>query len=174
MQRNAEVGLFTKPSQLAEIIIRLEFLDDNSNKIWTIFALDMKIVGKENRGWFYLGLKNSGNVWGLLRGDKEISGARFTIIYRGLQESLNKVVKQNEANLMRLYRKKTNKRIEMTIGDNSLGFDLDEVLSVESFMRGIGLASMKEMTEVSGGSVDIQSVKGTGSTIRASWPDKGI
>jgi hypothetical protein len=55
MQRNAEVGLFTKPSQLAKIIIRPESLDDNSNQIWTIFAPDMKIVGKENRGCFYWG-----------------------------------------------------------------------------------------------------------------------
>ena len=121
-----------------------------------------------------MGLKNSGNVWGLLRGDKEISETRFTIIYRVLPASLNKVNKHSKADLVCLSLMKMNKRIEMTIGDNSLGFDLDEVLSVESFMRGIGLASMKEMTEVSGGSVDIQSVKGTGSTIRASWPDKGI
>ena len=82
-----------------------------------------------------MGLKNSGNVWGLLRGDKEISGTRFTTIYRVLQESLNKVVKQNEANLMRLSLIKMNKRIEMTIEDNGLGFDLDKILPGENSRR---------------------------------------
>ena len=97
-----------------------------------------------------------------------------TVIYRVLQEGLNNVAKHSEADLVLLSLRKRNKRIEMAIEDNGLGFDLDEVLSVENSRRGLGLASMKERTELSGGSFAIHSVKGTGSTIRASWPDKGI
>jgi len=58
----------------------------------------------------------------------------------------------------------------MAIEDNGLGFDLDNVLSVESPKRGLGLASMKERTELSGGSFSIESKKGAGTTVRASWP----
>ncbi len=106
--------------------------------------------------------------------EDEVPDALKTVIYRVLQEGLNNVAKHSEADLVHLFLRKTNKTIEMAIEDNGLGFDLDEVLSVENSRRGLGLASMKERTELSGGSFTIHSVKGTGSTIRASWPDKGI
>jgi PAS domain S-box-containing protein len=106
--------------------------------------------------------------------EDEVPDALKTVIYRVLQEGLNNVAKHSEADLVRLSLRKTNKTIEMAIEDNGLGFDLDEVLSVENSRRGLGLASMKERAELSGGSFAIQSIKGTGSTIRASWPDKGI
>jgi len=106
--------------------------------------------------------------------EDDVPDALKTVIYRVLQEGLNNVAKHSEADLVRLSLRKMNKRIEMAIEDNGLGFDLDEVLSVENSRRGLGLASMKERAELSGGSFTIQSVKGTGSTIRASWPDKGI
>jgi PAS domain S-box-containing protein len=106
--------------------------------------------------------------------EDEVPDSLKTVIYRVLQEGLNNVAKHSEADLVRLSLSKTNKNIEMAIEDNGLGFDLDEVFSVENSRRGLGLASMKERTELSGGSFTIHSVKGTGSTIRASWPDEGI
>jgi len=106
--------------------------------------------------------------------EDEVPDVLKTVIYRVLQEGLNNVAKHSEADLVRLSLRKTNKTIEMAIEDNGLGFDLDEEFSVENSRRGLGLASMKERTELSGGSFSIHSVKGTGSTIRASWPDKEI
>jgi signal transduction histidine kinase len=51
-----------------------------------------------------------------------------------------------------------------------MGFDLEEILSPERSKRGLGLSSMRERTELSGGAFTIESTPGKGTTIRASWP----
>jgi signal transduction histidine kinase len=50
-----------------------------------------------------------------------------------------------------------------------VGFDVREALTVEAVRRGLGLSSMKERSELSGGSFDIESAKGAGTIIRAIW-----
>jgi len=95
-----------------------------------------------------------------------------TIIYRVLQEALNNVVKHSKADRVRLSLRKGDGTVELAIEDNGQGFDVEDVLSVESSKRGIGVSSMKERTELSGGSFAIESVKGTGTTIRSSWPKR--
>jgi len=60
--------------------------------------------------------------------------------------------------------------IELSIEDNGRGFDLRETLSREGGGRGFGLTSMRERTELSGGSFSVESVKRKGTQIRASWP----
>ena len=48
--------------------------------------------------------------------------------------------------------------------DNGQGFDLEDI------PKGVGLESMRERVEISGGIFKIESVRGVGTTIRASWP----
>ena len=91
-------------------------------------------------------------------------------IYRVLQEAFNNVTKHSEADLVRLSLRKTEATIALAVEDNGLGFNPEDVLSVESSRRGIGLASMRERTELSGGSFSIESTEGKGTIIQASWP----
>ena len=91
-------------------------------------------------------------------------------IYRVLQEAFNNVTKHSEADLVRLSLRKTEATIALAVEDNGLGFNPEDVLSMESSRRGIGLASMRERTELSGGSFSIESTEGKGTIIRASWP----
>jgi signal transduction histidine kinase len=88
-----------------------------------------------------------------------------TVIYRMLQEAMNNIAKHSKANLVSisLMRRKDD-RTELVIEDNGIGFDM------ESVKKGLGLGSMRERAELSGGSFDIESVKGRGTVIRASWP----
>jgi signal transduction histidine kinase len=60
--------------------------------------------------------------------------------------------------------------LDLTIKDNGEGFDVVSILSRESGVRGLGLTSMKERTEFSGGAFSIRSKIGKGTAIRASWP----
>ena len=92
------------------------------------------------------------------------------VIYRVMQEALNNIAKHSEADLVHLTLKKTGDTIELAIKDNSRGFDLEDTLARETSRRGLGLASMKERTEYSGGSFSVESLSGTGTTVRASWP----
>ena len=92
------------------------------------------------------------------------------MIYRLTQEALNNIAKHSQADLVRLSLKKEGAQIELVIKDNGMGFDLEEILSSERSKRGLGLSSMRERTELSGGKFMIESTPGKGTTIRASWP----
>lgn len=71
---------------------------------------------------------------------------------------------------MRLCLYKEEGRIEMVIQDNGKGFDVQEGRSSNHSGRGVGLASMRERTELSGGSFFLESTRGKGTLIRATWP----
>jgi signal transduction histidine kinase len=87
------------------------------------------------------------------------------VIYRILQEAMNNIAKHSKANLVSIsLMRKMDDRIELVIEDNGIGFDM------ESAKKGLGLGSMRERAELSGGSFDIESVKGKGTVICASWP----
>ena len=101
--------------------------------------------------------------------EDEVPDPLKTIIYRVLQEAFNNIAKHSKADLVRLSLRKTDGMIALAAEDNGLGFNLEDVLSVESSKRGLGLASMKERTELSGGSFSIVSTRGKGTIIRATW-----
>ncbi len=94
-----------------------------------------------------------------------------TTIYRIAQEALNNVAKHSRADFIHLCLRKTD-RIELLIRDNGGGFDLSEKLSLDGSKRGVGLSSMKERAELSGGRFSIESAIGKGTFIQASWPLK--
>jgi PAS domain S-box-containing protein len=93
-----------------------------------------------------------------------------TVIFRVMQEALNNIAKHSKADLIRLSLIKTEGKIELIIEDNGMGFDLEGLISMESSKRGFGLSSMRERTELSGGSLVIESTSGKGTVIRAQWP----
>jgi signal transduction histidine kinase len=93
-----------------------------------------------------------------------------TVIYRIMQEALNNISKHSKANLVHLTLQKEKDKIEFIIQDHGQGFDLNDVFSLKSSERGLGLAGMRERTLLSDGSFSIESTQGIGTTIRASWP----
>jgi PAS domain S-box-containing protein len=93
-----------------------------------------------------------------------------TVIYRVLQEAMHNVAKHSNADFVSISLKRAGERIEFLVRDNGQGFDPKEALSNESSRRGLGLSSMRERTELSSGHLTIESTKGGGTTIRASWP----
>ena len=102
--------------------------------------------------------------------ENDISNPVKTVIYRLLQEALNNISKHSKTTLVNLTLQKSDGAIEFIIQDQGQGFELDAVLSLKSYEKGLGLSGMKERTHLSGGSFWIESTKGMGTTIRASWP----
>jgi len=102
--------------------------------------------------------------------EDEVPDTLKTVIFRIVQEAMNNVAKYSRADLLSLSLNGEGKRIELAIADNGGGFDVKEILTQESVRRGLGLESMRERTELSGGSFMIESAKGQGTVIRASWP----
>ena len=102
--------------------------------------------------------------------ENEIPDRLKTVIYRVLQEALNNVAKHSAASCVQVSLKNTNSGIRLVVADNGAGFDLDRVLSLNSQQRGIGLASMRERAELTGGDFHIDSAPGRGTQIRICWP----
>jgi signal transduction histidine kinase len=101
--------------------------------------------------------------------ETEVPGHLKIVIYRVLQEALNNVVKHSGADRVTISLDKKNNTMQLVIEDNGCGFDLDEVLSVDSSGRGFGLASMRERIDLSGGQLFIETGRGKGTAIRGSW-----
>ena len=102
--------------------------------------------------------------------ERDIPNSLKIVIFRVTQEGMNNIAKHSKADLVHLSLRKMDGRIELVLEDNGQGFDLKKVLGSESTKRGLGLTSMRERTELSGGSFAIESAEGKGTTIRASWP----
>jgi signal transduction histidine kinase len=102
--------------------------------------------------------------------EDEVAAPLKTVIYRIFQEALNNIAKHSKADHVHLSLRKTDGMVELIIRDNGQGFVLEEAQSVVSSRRGLGLTSMRERAELSGGSLKIESVKGAGTVICAKWP----
>ncbi len=102
--------------------------------------------------------------------EQEVPRSLKTVIYRVLQEALNNVAKHSKASVALLSLRKFKKSIQLVIRDTGQGFDLEEAYSRKGADRGLGLDRMREKTHLSGGSFRIESSRGTGTAIRATWP----
>jgi PAS domain S-box-containing protein len=96
--------------------------------------------------------------------EEEVPDFLKTVIFRISQEAMNNIAKHSKASLVDLSLQKVGERVELTIQDNGHGFQNQEIA------KGLGLSTMRERTELSGGTFAIQSIAGKGTIIRASWP----
>jgi PAS domain S-box-containing protein len=101
--------------------------------------------------------------------EKDVPDILKTVIYRICQEAFNNIAKHSKAKVARLSLRKSD-QIELVIEDDGQGFNLEKMLSTENDNRGLGLTSMRERTELSRGLFAIQSIHGSGTAIRVSWP----
>jgi signal transduction histidine kinase len=102
--------------------------------------------------------------------DENLTPELNTIIYRIIQEALTNAAKHSGATIVNLFLVEDENIIELTVEDNGTGFDLLQVLRSDDPSRGFGLASMRELVEISGGQFAIESTVGKGTYIRATWP----
>lgn len=101
--------------------------------------------------------------------ENEVSESLKIVIYRLIQEALNNISKHSEAENVELSLSRKSGALVLSIRDDGTGFDLREILSEDSSHTKLGLQSMKERAEISGGSFTIVSSKGKGTIIRVVW-----
>ena len=106
--------------------------------------------------------------------ETEAPDALKTNIFRVLQEAMNNIAKHSKADHVHVVLGKKDNAIELVITDNGCGCDLRSAAKLEDTETGFGITSMKERTELSGGSFSIESKKGAGTAVRATWPGKGL
>jgi signal transduction histidine kinase len=102
--------------------------------------------------------------------EEEIPTGLKIVVFRVIQEAMNNIAKHSKADLVRLVLGKLDGKMELVIQDNGQGFNLGKMRSLEVTKKGLGLTSMRERIELSGGSFSITSVEGKGTIVRGSWP----
>jgi PAS domain S-box-containing protein len=91
------------------------------------------------------------------------------VIFRIMQEAMNNSAKYSQADQIIVRLLKRDDVIEMAVEDNGRGFEPDEAASRQGSQKGLGLISMRERAEFSGGSFNIESGPEKGTLIKASW-----
>lgn len=102
--------------------------------------------------------------------EMDIPDSLKIIIFRVIQEAMNNIAKHSKADRVKMLLRKPEGRLEVVLQDNGQGFDLEKTLARGGLERGLGLSSMRERVELSGGSFHIESTGGKGTLVRASWP----
>lgn len=91
-------------------------------------------------------------------------------IYRIVQESLSNIAKHSKANLVNVTIKIRSGLLLTMIKDNGQGFDFNEVQGSLSLAQKFGILGMSERAELIGGTINIESKRGYGTTVKISIP----
>jgi len=102
-------------------------------------------------------------------GEEDIPDSLKIVVFRLVQEAFHNIAKHSGAEKVTLGLEKTAERIKLTVEDNGRGFPMEDLLHPESPMKGLGLTSMRERTELSGGRFTLRSTVGEGTTVQAEW-----
>ncbi|HNR13132.1 MAG TPA: PAS domain S-box protein [Thermodesulfobacteriota bacterium] len=106
--------------------------------------------------------------------EAELADSLKLVIFRIAQEALNNVGKHSGARVVQIVLKEHRGTITLHVDDDGLGFDVGDAQTIKEFGQGLGLSSMRERVEYSGGQLSIQSAPGQGTRIKARWPKQAL
>ncbi|MFH1137431.1 MAG: PAS domain S-box protein [Pseudomonadota bacterium] len=101
--------------------------------------------------------------------EEEVPDSLKIVIYRIIQEALHNAAKHSQAREVLIRLEKKDSRLELTIRDDGVGFDLEQIRDADPDRRGVGLTSMRERAEFSGGEFSLAASPGRGVQVQAAW-----
>jgi PAS domain S-box-containing protein len=105
--------------------------------------------------------------------EEEIAVPVKTAIYRIVQEAFNNVVSHSGARNVLLSLRRAGGAIELRVQDDGAGFQPGEFVPADDGGRGLGLASMRERAELTGGRFALHAAAGAGTSLTVHWPIYG-
>jgi signal transduction histidine kinase len=96
--------------------------------------------------------------------DSRLSSEVETVIYRSVQEALTNVIKHADAHAVSVLLERSNDQLRVIIDDDGTGFDVDDQVHGTGAPH-LGLSGMRERLTLVGGSMAIESVPGSGTTL---------
>ena len=93
-----------------------------------------------------------------------------TALYRILQEALTNVARHAEAKRVSVILERTDVGVMVIVEDQGRGFDVKTLSSGADMRQHLGVLGMQERIEAVGGTLEIESVIGTGTTVFARVP----
>lgn len=100
-----------------------------------------------------------------------LAPAQEACLYRIAKESVSNVVKHSGAGEFEVVLEFSEDSVAVSVRDNGSGFDVEEVMAGGS--DGIGLRGIADRVDRDGGRLEIESVPGTGTLLRATLPVGG-
>jgi signal transduction histidine kinase len=91
-----------------------------------------------------------------------------TVIYRVTQEALTNIAKHAGASHVSVLLELRTDQVSLIIEDNGVGFDVEQ--SIGQQPKGVGLIGMRERVTLVGGTVEIESTTGNGTTVAIRIP----
>ena len=86
------------------------------------------------------------------------------VLYRVLQEAITNVAKHAQATRVDVVVRSLSREVAMIVEDDGIGFDWS-VSKLENGVRGLGLLGVRERLALVGGTVEIESTPGSGTTL---------
>jgi signal transduction histidine kinase len=102
----------------------------------------------------------------LSRQDSKVEAAIFAIV----QEAVANAIKHAKSSQIEVHLKETPAGIYVTIADNGIGFDVEQVMNSYGQRASLGMINIKERAELIGGDLAIRSTPGQGARIRVYIP----
>jgi PAS domain S-box-containing protein len=101
--------------------------------------------------------------------EKDVPDGLKIVIFRIVQEALNNAAKHSHAEWVDLTLRGERGWVDLIVEDDGIGFSRQAPSQKSDDRAGIGLASMRERAELSGGVLSITSGVGTGARIEVKW-----
>jgi PAS domain S-box-containing protein len=95
-----------------------------------------------------------------------------TVCFRIAQEALTNVARHAQAGSVSVQLERSRERMLLTIIDDGVGFDIDNLRKSASAASALGLLGMEERALAVGGYIEIDSGSGRGTRVRATFPLK--
>ncbi len=167
-----------------EVATRLRGLEENAHEmLGTVrrILLDLRPSVLDTMGflpalqWYLERTGRDHSIRGSLQvdGDEVELGREMAVtLFRIFQESLGNLVQHSQAEHALVTVAYLNDRVELTIEDDGVGFDVERVqaLAVQHEDHGLGLVGMQERARLLGGEVTFDTKPGQGTTIHVSVP----
>lgn len=104
--------------------------------------------------------------------ENEISPEVETSLYRIAQEAINNISKHAQATRVAVVIERREKQIVLIIEDNGIGFAMPDIEISNSEDKGLGIIGMRERSALVGGTLEIESSPGNGTTVFVRVPLK--
>lgn len=97
--------------------------------------------------------------------DRRLPPQIETALYRLAQEALTNIIKHAQATYVGFILERRDNQVSVIIEDDGCGFDVEALLATPAGERRMGILGMQERTTLVGGTLNIESTLGAGTTI---------
>jgi signal transduction histidine kinase len=177
--RGLEGRLSTRNKDALSTLHKLESLTANSLKELQRLMTDLRPSHLDDLGlsaairWYSTKIQEHSplSIRVDIQGEEcDLDDAMKITIFRIIQESLNNIIKHSQATHVNIHLHFDAKNVRISVFDNGIGFDRDQVQQRRASRPSLGLAGMEERAALLGGRVTVQSRPGYGTEVEAAIP----